>query len=92
MFLCFVSLEAKFKKIEVIGFTTRFRTKDKKQKWFSICKNAGAIVKCLYVKTSESDVTKVTIQEWKMNLLQNRFIFLIVNSNEVQESIIDFIL
>jgi hypothetical protein len=39
--------------------------KTKKQKWFSICKNAGAIVKCLYVKTSESDVTKVTIQEWE---------------------------
>jgi hypothetical protein len=32
--------------------------KTKALKWFSICKNVGAIVKCLYVKTGESDVTK----------------------------------
>lgn len=88
-----IPIEAKFKKIEVIGFTTRFRTKDKKalKMVLHLAKNAGAIVKCLYVKTSESDVTKVTIQEWEDEFIAEPLHFFIVNSNEVQESIIDFI-
>jgi hypothetical protein len=45
----------------------------------------------LYVKTSESDVTKVTIQEWEDEFIAEPLHFFIVNSNEVQESIIDFI-
>jgi hypothetical protein len=41
-------------------FTTRFRPKDKKalKKKVKLAKMAGAEVKCLYVKTSKSDVTK----------------------------------
>jgi hypothetical protein len=45
----------------------------------------------MYVKKqSESDVTKVTTQEWEDEFIAEPLHFLIVN-NEVQESIIDFI-
>jgi hypothetical protein len=43
------SIDAKFKKTETIGFTTRFRAKDKKalKKHYKIGKMANAVVKCL---------------------------------------------
>lgn len=90
--LC-VPKEAAFKKIETIGFTTRFRIKDKKalKMVLHLAKNMGAMVKCLYVKTSESDVTKETIKDWEAEFSAEPIQFFIVNSDEVQESIIDFI-
>ena len=51
---------ATYSKIETIGFTTRFREKDKEalRRVIEIAKSAHAVVKCLYVQTKESDNTK----------------------------------
>jgi hypothetical protein len=62
--LC-IPIDAKYKKTETIGFTTRFRPKIKALKSSEIGKMAGAKVKCLYVKTSKSDVDKKTIKNGK---------------------------
>lgn len=91
--LC-VPLEAKFKKIKTIGFTTRFRAKDKKalKTVLDIAKKTNAKVKCLYVKTSSSDVSKETIEKWETELMQEPIEFFVITSDAVKETILDFIL
>jgi nucleotide-binding universal stress UspA family protein len=91
--LC-VPLEAKFKKIQTIGFTTRFRTKDKKalKTVLDIAKKTNAKVKCLYVKTSSSDVSKDTIDKWETEFMQEPIEFFVITSDEIKETILDFIL
>ncbi|PBJ05579.1 universal stress protein [Flavobacterium sp. ACN6] len=91
--LC-VPLEAKFKKIKTIGFTTRYREKDKKElkKILKIAKKTDAKVKSLYVKTSDSDVTDATVKEWEREFAEENVEFLVLPSDEVKETILDFIL
>jgi nucleotide-binding universal stress UspA family protein len=88
-----VPAEAEFAKIETIGFTTRFREKDKNalRQVLKIAKKANAVVKCLYVKTSKSDVTEETIDQWKKEFENESVKFSIVKSDLVKENILDFI-
>jgi nucleotide-binding universal stress UspA family protein len=89
-----IPAQAKFKKIETIGFTTRFREKDKNplKNILKIAKKAKAVVKCLYVKTSESDVSKELIKEWEAEFEKDSVTFSVVLSDDVKGSIVDFIL
>ncbi len=91
--LC-VPAQAKFKKIEIIGFTTRFRTKDKKalKMVLDIAKKTKAKVKCLYVKTSDSDVSNDTVAKWEEEFSNEPIDFYVVMSEEVKETILDFIM
>lgn len=84
----------KFKPIKNIVFTTRFRPKDKiaLKEVLEITKKMNAKIKCLYVKTDASDVTKETIKEWEDEFANESIVFHIVLSEEVKESILDFIL
>ena len=88
-----VPQEAKFTKIETIGFTTRFREKDKAalKQVIKIAKKTHAVVKCLYVKTSKSDVSEATIEQWKTEFENEPVQFSIINSDLVKETILDFI-
>ena len=89
-----IPIDAKYKKIETIGFTTRFRPKDKKalKKVVKLAKMAGAVVKCLYVKTSNTDVEKATIKNWEEDFAEEPIEFFVIESEEVKETILDFIL
>ncbi|RDI55042.1 universal stress protein [Flavobacterium glaciei] len=91
--LC-VPAEAKFKKIEIIGFTTRFRNKDKNalKMVLNIAKKTKAKVKCLYVKTSDSDVSKDTVANWEAEFINEPIDFYVINSDAVKETILDFIM
>ena len=91
--LC-IPVDAKFKKTETIGFTTRFRNKDKKalKKTLKLAKMADAVVKCLYVKTSKSDVPKDTSKTWEKEFENEPIEFFVIESDEVKETILDFIL
>jgi nucleotide-binding universal stress UspA family protein len=91
--LC-IPVDAKYKKTETIGFTTRFRPKDKKalKKVVKLAKMASADVKCLYVKTSKSDVTKEIIKKWEKDFEEEPIEFFVIDSDEVKETILDFIL
>jgi nucleotide-binding universal stress UspA family protein len=90
--LC-VPLEAKYKTIKTVGFTTRYRAKDKMaiQTVLNFAKNINAIVKCLYVKTSDSDVSKETIAEWEMEFKNQPIEFVVIESDEINEAVLDFI-
>lgn len=89
-----VPLESEFKKIETIGFTTRYRDKDKKalKKVLKIAKKTNAKVKCLYVKTSNSDVSPATIKQWQEEFVGEPIQFSIIPSEDVQDTILDFVL
>ena len=91
--LC-VPFDAKFKKIKTIGFTTRYREKDKNElrKVLNIAKKMDAKVKSLYVKTSNSDVDEITVKEWELEFANENVEFLVLPSDEVKETILDFIL
>jgi len=91
--LC-VPADAKYKKIETIGFTTRYREKDKAElrKILKIAKKTDAKVKSLYVKASNTDVSEATIKEWEKEFENENVEFLVLPSDEVKETILDFIL
>ncbi len=91
--LC-VPIDAKFKKIKTIGFTTRYREKDKKElrKVLKIAHKTNAKVRSLYVRTTTSDVSMETIKEWEREFADENVEFLVLPSDEVKETIIDFIL
>ncbi|CAN1512289.1 UspA Universal stress protein UspA and related nucleotide-binding proteins [Flavobacteriaceae bacterium] len=88
-----VPLEAKFTKIEGIGFTTRFQDKDKGAllQVLKIAKKTKSIVKCLYVKTSKSDISQAKIDQWKKEFENEPVQFSIINSDLVKETILDFV-
>jgi nucleotide-binding universal stress UspA family protein len=89
-----VPSDAKFKKIETIGFTTRYRDKDKKslKGVLKIAKKTNAIIKCLYVKTNDSDVSSATITQWEEEFKGEPIQFSIIESDDVQDTILDFVL
>ncbi|TRX16344.1 universal stress protein [Flavobacterium franklandianum] len=89
-----VPLESEFKKIETIGFTTRYRAKDKKalKEVLKIAKKTHAKVKCLYVKTNDSDVSSATIKQWEDEFEGEPIQFSIIPSDDVHDTILDFIL
>jgi len=91
--LC-IPIDAKFKKIKTIGFTTRYREKDKKElkKILKIAKKTDAKVKSLYVKTSNSDVTDETRKEFEKEFASENVEFLVLPSDDIKETILDFIL
>lgn len=89
-----IPLDAKFKKIETIGFTTRYRDTDKKalKDVLKIAKKMNAKVRCLYVKTSNSNVSEAIIKQWEKEFDGEPVIFSVISSNDVKETIIDFVL
>lgn len=85
--------EAEFHKIETIGFTTRYRDKDRKalKKVLKIAHKCNAKVKCLYVKTSNSDVSMDVISEWEKYFEKEPVDFSIIPVDDVKATITDFI-
>jgi hypothetical protein len=90
--LC-VPLGAKYKPIKTIGFTTRYRDKDKKaiSTVLDFARLINASVKCLYVKTSDSDVSIATIEEWKMEFIREPIEFFVVESEDSNTAVVNFI-
>ena len=85
--------EIEYVLIETIGFTTRFRDKDKiaLKSVLDIAKKTHAMVKCLYVKTSNSDVSESSIAQWKREFEKEPVQFFIIPSDDVKDTIFDFI-
>ncbi|SDX46342.1 universal stress protein [Flavobacterium degerlachei] len=90
--LC-VPLAAKYRPIKNIGFTTRYRSKDKKplSSVLEIAKKLNAKVKCLYVKSSTSDVSSETIDYWGKEYSSEPVSFDIVNSDDIKKTVLDFV-
>ncbi|MBK0368706.1 universal stress protein [Flavobacterium agrisoli] len=91
--LCIPS-EVPYKKVKNIGFTTRYREKDKAElkKTIAIAKKMNAQVKCLYVKSQNSDVSEATIKEWETEFMGEPVVFSVLPSDDIKETVLDFIL
>jgi hypothetical protein len=91
--LC-IPLGAKHKKIKTIGYRTRFKDEDKiaLKKVLNIAKKTNANVKCLYVKTQNSDISKDTIEKWQKEFEQEPVAFFVVASDEIKDVVLDFVL
>jgi nucleotide-binding universal stress UspA family protein len=89
-----VPMDAKYTKVETIGFTTRYRDKDKKalKEVLNIARKMNAKVRCLYVKTSNSDVPEITMKQWETEFEEEPVIFSVIPSDDVKATIIDFVL
>ena len=83
-----------YSKIETIGFTTRYREKDKiaLTRVLKIAKLAGAMVKCLYVQTKDSDNTSKMHVDWEAYFKNEPIQFFIIPSEYVKQTIEDFII
>lgn len=79
--------------LTTIGFTTRFREKDKEalEKTIAFAHKIKATVKCLYVETQESDVEKSVIENWQSEFQAKNVQFFVYPSNDVYETIEEFI-
>ncbi|CAM3005130.1 Nucleotide-binding universal stress protein, UspA family [Flavobacterium succinicans] len=88
-----VPINAKYQKINTIGFTTKFKEKDKKalELVCAVAQKTKAQVKCLYVKTSQSNVKPETIKEWETHFAQYPVQFTILPLEDVQGTILDFV-
>lgn len=87
--------DAQYTPIDTLGFTTRFRAKDKiaLEQVVFWSKKLNAQVKCLYVQTSDSDVTDKDIEDWKEHFKnENNLEFYIVPDDDVKTTIEDFII
>lgn len=90
--LC-VPMNAKFKNIEKIGFTTRYRDKDRKalKKVIKIANKLKATVKCLYVKTLKSDVTEDQIRAWREEFKIEPLNFFITSNDDLEDEVFQFV-
>ena len=89
-----VTIGSKFSKFENIAFTTRFRKKDIEAlaKVLLMAKKLHVKVKCLYVKTFDSDVSNDIINRWKSHFYDEKNLqFFIIPSDDVKETIEDFL-
>ena len=89
-----IPVKSHYKSVKNIAFTTRYRPKDKAalREVLEIAKKMKAKVKLVYVKTSYSDVKKETMKEWEAEFADEPVEFSVIYSDEVKESIMDFIL
>lgn len=83
----------KFKEIQTVGFTTRFRDKDQiaLESVLKFSKTFNSKVKCLYVKTENSDVSEETIDKWRTKFTTNNVQFYIVYDDDVEGAVNDFL-
>ena len=61
------------------------------KKVIEIAKPFDAQIDCLYVKTPDSEVNELILEEWKINFKDKNIHFHVIESDAVEETIIDFI-
>lgn len=88
-----VPIKAKYDSIRKIAFTTRFRNKDKiaLKQVIEFAKQVNATVKCLYVRTPDSDVRDSVIEKWRVEFKEEPIEFFIIPHDDVKETIYDFL-
>ena len=87
-----VPAKAKFEPIKTIGFTTRFRSKDRTalKQVLDFAKMMDAKVKCLYVKTFDSEVKESRINKWRDDFKKEPVKFFVIPNEDVKQTIFDF--
>lgn len=86
--------KAKFDKIKKIGLTTRFSRKDKiaLKQVLEFATQINAKVKCLFVRTFDSNIRQTVINKWKLDFKNQPVEFFIIPSEDVKGTIADFLI
>ena len=89
--LC-VPANAKFKKIQKIGFTTLFRTKDHHAltKVLELANKLKAKIKCLFVRTFDSDVKETTVAKWREEFKKEDVEFFEIPNEDIKAAVFGF--
>ena len=85
--------KAKFDKIKKIGLTTRYSRKDKiaLKQVLDFARQVNAKVKCLFVRTFDSNIKQSVIDKWKQDFKNEPVEFFIIPSEDVKGTIEDFL-
>jgi nucleotide-binding universal stress UspA family protein len=86
--------KAKFDKIKKIGLTTRYSRKDKiaLKQVLDFARQVNAKVKCLFVRTFDSNIKQTVIDKWKQDFKNEPVEFFIIPSEDVKGTIEDFLI
>ncbi|WP_264509681.1 universal stress protein [Flavobacterium sp. N1719] len=89
-----IPVTARYDGINTLGFTTRFREKDKAalDQVIAIAKGLQAQVHCLYVETKDTDNTPATYEDWKDHYRHDPVLFHIIPNENIEDTITDFIM
>ena len=85
--------ESNYEPIKKIGFTTKFTDDDLEAltKLVAIAKTFPASIDCLYIKTPNSEINNIFINQWKLIFKNEDVNFHVIESKDVEDAIIDFI-
>ena len=85
--------KAKFDTIKKIGFTTLFSSRDRiaLKQVLEFAKPVNAKVKCLYVRTLDSEVKESKIQKWRQDFKDEPVEFFVIPSEDIKGTIADFL-
>lgn len=88
-----IPTKAKYDTIKKIGFTTLFSTKDRiaLKQVLQFAKEINAKVKCLHVRTFDSEVKEAKIQKWRQDFKNEPVEFFIIPSEDIKGTIADFL-
>jgi nucleotide-binding universal stress UspA family protein len=88
-----VPTTAKFDAIKKIGFTTRFTSKERRAllQVIAFAKTIKAKVKCVYVKTLDSDIKESKIEKWRQDFKKEPVEFFVIQNEDVKGTISDFL-
>ena len=89
-----VPIEASYRKIDTIVFTTVFKKDDIEvlHKVLKFAKKLHAKVKCLHVKTANSQINSDVIKRWQSHFEdEDNLEYAIIENNDIKQAIEDFI-
>ncbi len=85
--------QCEYKPIKKILFTTQFKPDEIVilRKTIQLAEIFNSHIDCLYVKSTESKVNKEVIEEWKSAFITNAITFHVIEDNDVEGVILNFI-
>jgi nucleotide-binding universal stress UspA family protein len=85
--------DSSYQPIHKICFTTQFSTEELEalRKLIPIAKKFDAAIECIFIETDDNEVKDVVIADWKIIFSKEKVTFHTVKSNDVEDSILDFI-
>lgn len=92
-FVLAVPEESRFHGIRRIVFTTQFKEDDLPvlKKLLPVARAFGAQIDCLYIKTFGEALNDVVVADWRLHLKDEKINFHIVEKEDVEASILEFI-
>lgn len=85
--------DSSYREIKRICFTTQFSEEEQEalRKLLPIAEKFNAEIECIYIETDDNEVKEVIVANWKLLFEKHNVSFTTLKSNNVEDSILDFI-